>query len=294
VRLPLPNPALTFTVFMWGFNFVAIKILYVEMSAAALAFSRFLAMWAVLALICLARGESLRYPPEDRWRILGVGFLSMGFYMVLFLEGMRGTTPAEGSIILATTTIFTILLAALAGQERFSGGSLTGSLAAFFGVALVIWAGAASPVHGSLGANLTVLASSVVWAASVVLMRPLLGRLSALRVLTLSMPGALPLLLAYGAGPTLATDFLALSPLAWAMFAQITLLSGVGSFLAFYRGLDQIGPSAATTYQFFVPIVAALFGWAILGQALVPLQAVGVGVVLGGAWYAAKARMRSR
>ena len=52
----------------------------------------------------------------------------MGAYQVFFMEGMRGTTSAEGAIVLATIPIFVFLLSCLFKQEKFSGSALVGTI----------------------------------------------------------------------------------------------------------------------------------------------------------------------
>ncbi len=289
-RLPLNLP-LILVVLSWGFNFVSLKILYRDMEPAAVMFMRFFLMGALLAGICRWRGQSLRYPKEDFWRILAVGFMAMGVYMVFFLEGLRHTSPAEGAILLATAPVFTFLLSCALKQEPFSFSALVGSLVAFTGVCIVILGGVKSETSGTLLGNLTVLFSALLWSISVVMMRPLLSKYDAMRVFTLSMPGALPLLVVYGLAATLNTDFAAVSTLGWLMFAQVVLLSGVVAFVCFYQGIHQIGPSRAAMYQFFIPPTAALFQWIFMGQPLVLLQSVGLLVLLAGVIYASRARI---
>lgn len=291
LKFPLNIP-LTITSLSWGFNFVALKELYREMSPPAVSVVRFGVMFVLLVLICLAKRERLVPERKDAGRILAVGFVTMGIYMVLFMEGMKGTTPAEGAIVLATAPIFTFLFSCALKQERFSASALAGSLVAFVGVVLVILGGSAAG-HGSVQGNLTILASSVVWATGAVMMKPLLSRYSPVAVLTMAMPGALPALLPYGLAATFATDFARISPTAWFNFSTVAVMSGVVAFVCFYTGLRQIGASAAVLYQYFVPPIAAFFAWVVMGKALGPIQFLGLAVVLGGVAYAGQARARA-
>jgi len=292
VKVTLNGP-LVVTVVSWGFNFVAVKILYSEMSAPAVALSRWVVMTALLAIICRLRGESLRPQKGDALRILGVGFIAMGVYMVLFMEGMRGTNPAEGAIILATAPIFTYILSCFVRHEPFSGPALLGSFVAFLGVTVVILGGSASG-HGTAIGNLLILISAVVWAGGAVMMKPLLGRYSPTQVLTMSMPGGLPVLLPYALPATLATHFERVSTYGWTMFASVAIMSGVVAFVCFYEGVRKIGASGAALYQYFVPILATFFAWVVMGRPPTPVQFAGLAVVLGGVFYAGRARAAAR
>ncbi|HRE02021.1 MAG TPA: DMT family transporter, partial [Ilumatobacteraceae bacterium] len=76
----------------------------------------------MLVAICQFRREPLTYPEGSTIALWILGFLSMGVYMILFLEGMARTTAAEGAIILATSPVLTALLAVAMKHERFSWG----------------------------------------------------------------------------------------------------------------------------------------------------------------------------
>lgn len=287
--LPRPNLPLLATVLTWGYNFVALKLAYVQMEPAAVGLSRFLLMYAVLAGYCLLAGTSLSYRGRDAPRLLLVGFLSMGVYMVLFLEGIKLTTPTDAAIILASAPIFTYLLAAGVRQERFVWGSVGGAGVAFAGVGLVVL-GSKSGSHGSVEGNLLILGSSVVWAASAVLSKRMVGELSAIQSLVLSLPGAALVLVPYGLSATLAVEWSALSTVTWLNLLYVALLAGTVGFLGFYAGIKAVGPSTALLYQYLVPPVAAFAAWIALGTPVSFAQGWGMAVVLIGVTWSAAAR----
>lgn len=286
----MPNLPLLVVVLSWGFNFVAVKVVYREMTAPALSLVRFAVMYVMLVALCGIQGHSIRYR-KDWPKVITAGALSMGVYMVLFLEGMRFTTPAEGAIVLAMAPLITFFLACLLKQEAFSWEALAGSVVAFVGVSMVVF-GEGAGGHGSLLGNLLVFASAVAWAVAAVYMRPILSSYEPAQFFTMSMPGALIVLLPYGWGALMKTNLHAITPYAWLMFAQMAVMSGVIAFACFYAGIKQVGAARATMYQFFVPPCAALSAWWVLGKTLAWMQVVGMAVVLVGVLYASWARMK--
>lgn len=284
-----PNPYLLVTVASWGLNFVAVKEAYKEIHAPAVALLRFLVMWGALALVCVWRKESLRYPREDALKLLYLGFVSLGVYIFLFMEGMRGSGATEGAILLQMSPVFTALLAAALGQERFSWAALGGALVAFGGSALILY-GPSTDHENKLVSNVIVMVSALMWAYSVTIMRPLLVKYSPLRVLTLSMPGAIPVMFAYGLMPAIHQNWGDVNLYGWAMFFHIAIISGVVAFLCFYQGVRQAGATGATLYQFLVPAVAMVFSLLIQGLRPNAHQLLGFVVVLAGVGYASRAR----
>ncbi len=282
-----PNPFLVVTVLFWGFNFVSLKLIpHAVVLPAALLFFRLFATWGALALLVRLRGGSLRAPREHRPRILLSGGLTMGAYMLLFLEGAARTAPAEAAIVLATMPVVTWLMSVAAGEDRFSLLRLAGSLVAFAGVGLVVLGGRSSGGGGEVGGHLlgdaVVFAGGLFWCLGIVVARPVLRTVEPLRYYALSMPGAAPLVVLYGLLPALHTRWADLGALGWANVAQLVLGSGVLATACYYRGIADLGAAGATAYQFFVPPVAAAFAWIVLGQAMHPLQALGIAVVVLG------------
>lgn len=278
--IPALNLPLVLTVISWALNFPALKILYLDVRPPAVSLIRFVAMYAVLLLICRMKGWSLKPDKEDVPKVIWLGFVSMGIYMILFLEGMNRTSANEGAIILASCPIITGLLAVGFKQERFSIGAFLGAIVGFVGVVLVIYEGARS--SGTLHGDLIVFLSAILWAYSAVLMRALLGRYEPVQLLTMAMPGALIALLPYGAREVLHTDWAAVHPISWLFIGHLAVLSGALGFAAFYMGVRQIGAGGAMLYQYFVPPCTVLFAWLLLGQRLLPLQGIGMAVVIGG------------
>lgn len=273
---------------VWGYNFVAVKLLYLQMTPAAVSLVRFVPMYLLLVVACRVRGESLKYD-RDAWPVLWQGFVSMGVYMILFLEGMQRTSPAEGAIILAAAPVFVAVFAVLAKFERFSPGAIAGASIAFVGTAIVIASGSSSS-HGSLAGNLMILGSAIVWAYGAILSKPLVNKYSPLQSLTLSMPAALAILVPYGILPTIQVPWTSLTPQSWLMLIHITFGAGFVGFLGFYEGVKAKGPAAAMMYQFFVPILAAIFSFFVFHKGLNPWQAIGLGVVIAGVIVASRAR----
>lgn len=291
VRWNLP---LLVTSLCWGFNFVALKKLYETMPPNVVSLARFGLMFAVLVAICLATKRPLRYPKGKALPILALGFFSMGVYMVFFLEGMRGTTAAEGAIVLSASPIFTLLGAVAIRQEVFRPGLLWGALLALGGVGLIVSTGAGDS-HGTIQGNAMVLTSAAIWAGCALGTRSLVADADPIRLLTLSMPGGLLALIPFGGADALRFDYGTMRTGDWLMLAHVSWLAGVLAFIGFFVGVKQIGAGPALVYQYLVPGLAVWFGWLVLGQGLAPIQFFGFAVVLAGvAWAQRSARKNAR
>lgn len=287
------NPILLGVMVLWGFNFVAIKLLMKGdlVSPATAALARWIIMSLVLVVFCVARRLPLRYPKGEAWRIHLQGFLAMGVYMVLFTVGMHSSAAAEGAIILGCSPIFTLMLAVLLRQEPFRPAILLGTLLAFSGVALVMLGSPEKHVGTpSLLGNILIFVSAFVWAISAIVSKPLTAKVDPFVLTTLAMPGGLAALLPFGFMDFIRTDWAHLPLLNWSMLLYFSIGAGAIGFMGFYTGIKQVGAAGAMLYQYFVSPLAALSSWLVLDKGLGPWQLVGLGVVVTGVWLANRAR----
>jgi drug/metabolite transporter (DMT)-like permease len=277
----LPHPALVFVVLAWGVNFSVFKEVLREMEPSVAALVRFVVMIAVITVSCWVLRIPLRYPSGQLWRFAFAGFLANGLYMAVFVEGMRTAGATQGAIVLATAPIWIALFAILGRQESFSWRLLTGGVVAFVGAVTTIVAGGGA-VGGSMVGALLVLVSAVIWAWSVVLMRPLVIEGSPYAVFALTLPWGAIALVPFGASATLRTDWSSVGPWGWWGLAYLVLFAGIGAFAAYYRALADVGPTKTGMTQFFIAPTAALFEWLVFGGPFVPMQAVGMAIVICG------------
>lgn len=285
-----PNLHLLGAVFSWGLNFVAVKIVVGTMSPSALAFGRIVIQAVALGLICAIAGGSLRYRSwQEAWRLNAVGALSMGVYMVLFLEALARVPSGAAAVLMATSPLWTFLLEGLFKLDRVRWGTAFGALVAFTGVAMVVQPSAGQPDIPLFGAGLMLLAA-LLWALSVVLSRFLVDDRPPLEVVALGAPGALLVLAPYGFAGLLQVPWTALSLDQWAWFLFIGLGAGAFGFWTFFTGVKKVGPSGAMLYQFLVPPTALLCAFLILGEQKTVVQLLGVVVTLAGVAWAAHAK----
>ncbi|MER6402589.1 EamA family transporter [Streptomyces viridosporus] len=233
------------------------------------------ALPAGLLLLALAR-----VLPRGAWwgRATALGALNIGaFFPLLFLSAYRlpgGTAAVVGSVgPLCVVGLSALLL----GQRPTARTLLTGTVAAF-GVSLVVLkaAGALDPL-GVLAA----LASTVSMSTGTVLTqrwgRPEGVGPLALTGWQLTAGGLLiaPLaLLVEGAPP--AVDGPAIGG-----YLYLALANTAVAYWLWFRGIGRLTATQATFLGPLSPLTAAVVGWAALGEALTPVQLVGMALAFG-------------
>lgn len=137
-------PALLCTL-LWGSAFPAVKSGYslfgIEDTFAKLLFAGFRFMGAGIAVLVIARlvmRRSIR-PRREQWKgILALGIVQTTMQYVFFYIGLSNTTGVKGSVLTATTTFISVILAHFLFQnDRITTPKAIGCLIGFGGVIAV-------------------------------------------------------------------------------------------------------------------------------------------------------------
>lgn len=258
-----------------------VKLAYHGFSPPAVALMRCLCQIPVTFLILKALGKPLRVNRQFYTSIAIGGAINSGLYMILFLEGMKRTTPGQGAIALATAPIFVAVLSGLLGQEKVTWQVFVGSVAAFAGVA-VAEAGSHGLQGGSPLGTILCLVSAFVWAVSVSILRKPIDREEPMTVFAWTLVAAALVLVPYGFMASIHTRFDQVALEGWVGFSYMVLVAGVGGFTAYYLAIVQVGAARASMTSYVIPIVAAFAAWPLLGTPPLPAHLVGLALVLAG------------
>ena len=222
-----------------------------------------------------SRGEqSFRFLPPDResWIFsIWLGLLGTMAYQLLFMHGMSWTAAGDASLIIPMNPVFTVLLAAPMLGQRISARMSVGLLIGISGVAVVVgWSpNSEIPIEHRVLGDLMILLAALSWAVTSNLTKIMLswGRdFSALEIVVwYSATGwalLTPWVIAENWGSTIPEP----SSTEWLTIAYLGIISTVLSYVLFAKGIEVIGPTAASSYVFLVPVFGVLGGWMLLGE----------------------------
>jgi drug/metabolite transporter (DMT)-like permease len=234
---------------------------------------------AAVALVAYAvattpRDELLPGTWRDAAGILATGVLAIGLTNALLFVGQGYTTSAVAAIVFSLNPILTPVFAALLlADERLSRRGVTGMFLGFLGVALVVNPDPTTLLDPGVG-KAVLLGGAVTGAVGSVLIRWAGGSLSSTARTAWGLPfaAALAHLLSWWTGES--AGAIVWHPEAIAALAYVGLLAGAVAYIAYFGLLDAAGAIRANLVFYAVPVVAALGGWALLGE-LVSTLAVG-------------------
>ncbi|MEV6578368.1 EamA family transporter [Streptomyces sp. NPDC051582] len=228
------------------------------------------------------------------WKAAVLGTLNIGaFFPLLFLSAYR--LPGGVAAVLGSAgPLFVVGLAALVLGERARLRTVLAAVAGAFGVSMVVLTAAAR--LDLVGIVAGVVSSASMAAGTVMTKR--WGRPEGVGPLALTgwqlTAGGLVIIpvaaLVEGAPP-------ALDGKAFLGYGYMMLINTGIAYWLWFRGIGRLTATSVTLLGPLSPLTAAVIGWAALGQALSPVQVLGMAIAFGataaGQLFAAGAKVKS-
>ncbi|MDX8325391.1 EamA family transporter [Agrobacterium tumefaciens] len=264
------------TVFLWGFNFVAIKIGVADMPPLFLTGVRYL-FAAVPLVFYLPK-------PNVPWRHMIVYGMAMGFvqFGLLYPAIKLGLPAGLASLVMQSQAFFTLALAVVFLGERPLPSQIVGAIVAFGGLAVI---GVERMTAAALIPLLMGVGSAIAWACGNIVNRRI-GQVNAVSfVAWTSLVPVLPLVLlslvvegpdAIAEGLHNATPTMALVVIYMAYGATI-VGAGIWSYLLLRYPAGTVAP-----FSLLVPIVGFVSAYLAFAEHITVFEVVGAALVIIG------------
>ena len=261
---------------LWGASFLFIRVTAPALGPVIMVELRVLL--AVMLLVVYATLTRQSIEIRSKWRqFLILGAINSVVPFILIATAELTLTASLGAILNATTPLFSAIIAALWGNDRFTLKNLVGLLLGLAGVTIVVgW--------NPLAINITVILSALA-----VLLGSLsygLGSVYAKLAFKASSPLSLAIGQQLAAGIILTPVAVINLPQKWPPLEVVLCLMGLAFFstaiayLLYFRLIASAGPTNTTSVTLLVPIFGITWGAIFLGEPLGLGVVVGFGVIL--------------
>jgi drug/metabolite transporter (DMT)-like permease len=279
--------ALLLTVFFFGTNFTAVKIVVDSVPPVLFAATRFTLAGLLLLLFVPFLGKENRLRREDFLAVLGLGLVGITLTQTVFTLGVSVTTAANTALVYSTAPVWGMLLGFALGLERPRLQGILGVGFSLLGVGFIVYGGLEF-AGTSLVGDALILVAAVFWGSYTVLSLSLLERYSPLALaayaMTLGGLAAFPLAAIHPGG----FDVGPLDGLAWGAAAYSALCSSAFGFAAWGWGVSHVGANRVLIYQYLVTLTGVTTGIVLLGEDFGLGQIIGAAVILCGVYLARK------
>lgn len=285
----LPLAAVAVTLVLWASAFVAIRDLATHFRPGSLALGR-LAVGAIcLGVVALRRRPQLVRPARtDWWRIVLIGLLWYALYMVALNAGERRIDAGTSAMLIQLAPILIAVLAAIFLGERFTRFIVLGLVLAFAGVVVISLGSGDGGGHDILGVLLC-LTSAVGYAVSMILQKPLMGRLVSVQVTWMACSIGAIACLPFAGQLVHDIEHAPLSATLWVVYLGV--FPTAIAFTTYGFALTHMDASSLGITTYLVPVITVLLAWGWLGETPPALAYVGGVLALLGV---AVARRRTR
>ncbi len=267
---------------IWGANFSANKYALVSVPPIAFSAVRFLIasglLWAVVAV--LKPGQPI--PARTAWLLAGLGLIGNTAYQAALMTGLVTTTATNAALILGAMPVVVAVLGSVFGVERTSPRLWFGIVVATIGVVLVIAARGLDFSSATLRGDLLALLACLCWSVFTVGVRQVGQNANPLRVVLITTAGGTPVLVLLAWRDLVSVDWVHLGGPTWIALLYSAVMAIVVAYAIWSVAVQRIGSTRTALYNCFVPVVAALVAWVVLGERPLPVQGVGAVLVFAG------------
>jgi drug/metabolite transporter (DMT)-like permease len=272
---------LAITSIAWGLNWPIMKQFLSEWPPLSARGWTGVAGGGLLALLALARGQSLRVPSHQWPRLLLLAFLNVSAWMTLMGLALLWVPAGEAVVVAYTMPVWASLLAWPILGERMSLTRALALLMAFAGIAALTGGDGFAASMEKLPGIVMLLVGAVAFA---------LGSIAAKR-LPVSLPiiassalqigiGSVPVALAGLAFEHPRLD--ALSGAGWAMMAYMVLIQFCVAYVCWFAALARLPASVATIGTMAVPVIGVIASAVVLREPLGIVQIAALLLTLAG------------
>lgn len=262
---------------LWGTSYVAIDVGLADLPPFLFGAARYDLAGAVLLAVAVATGSRLRPRTRSEWATVAVGGVFLvGLHIGALFLGQRYVSGGTAAVVLSTIPVLTPVFAWSLLGRQFGLRTGVGALLGLVGVAVIA---SPSSIGSPVGVGLLFL-SAASFAFGAVLLDRLPSSLSAATSQTwMMLVGAL---LLHGASAVAGESTTAPSTTGLLAFVYLAVACGAGGYLVYFDLLRRVGSVRVSLTNYAVPVVAAVSGWALLGESLSASTLAGFALVATG------------
>ncbi|MBY4768174.1 DMT family transporter [Burkholderia ambifaria] len=248
------------------------KSIVVFVPVAILATLRFVI--AIAVLWPLFSPVKMRAVRRAEWLNLFLqAFFGTFMFTLLMLNGVQRTSAVAAGVITSTIPAIVALFAWLILREKPNGRALVSIALAIAGVVTINLANGGASTHGagaassgSLTGNLLILGAVCCESIYVILSRRLTQTLAPIDICAYTHLFGLFLMLPLGATAMWQFDYASVPAATWALVVWYGLSASIFSFWLWMKGIRHVPGSLAGVFSAVLPVAAAAYGIAFLGE----------------------------
>lgn len=279
-RTKLVYPLIILGQLIAGGTFPIAKVALQHFEPFTLAITRFVI--ASVAMFAIVKFSGRLRPIErvDWGKFIWLGLLAVPLNQLLFLYGLKFTTPGRSALYYGATPAFVFMLAIWYLKERVTIAKVAGIAISFLGVALILRAGRFDA--DILFGDILVILAVIAWAGYTIFGKPLIAKYGPMTTTTYALLIGTALYLPFGLIYAVKFDYAAVPVTGWLSLLYIAILTSVIAYSIWFWALGKMEASKLSIFQNLQPIIATVLSVLFFGEALGWEFYVGGAMVIAG------------
>lgn len=264
------------------FGFILIRV--------SMASMLYLSFYGLLSWGATRAGSLLTQPiaRADWGRLLLCGLTGVALNQLLFFKGLSITSPISASLIMITTPILVLLIAAFLLHEPLSWVKIGGVALGAAGAAAVIAGGKASAGTGSAIGNLLIFLNAASYGLYLVIVKPLMQRYHPLTVIMWVFLAGLIFVLPVGYTELTQVQWHTFTPFIWLCVVFIVVATTFLTYLLNIYALQKVSPSVVGIYIYSQPLIATILAVGLGKDTLTSLKIIAAALIFVGVYLVSK------
>lgn len=237
----------------------------------------------------LLKPVNIHIEKEDRKRLFFCAVTGIAINQLLFLKGLSLTYPIHASLLMLTTPILIVFIAAWILKERIGWLKIAGLALGVAGATVLILGRPASGNGNEvIWGDVMILINAISYTIYFILVKPLMLKYDPIVVIRWIFSIGLFLILPFG--------WVQFTEIQWPLFTGMdylimTLVVFTGTFLAYVfnvYGIKYLGASVAGFYIYTQPVFAAIIAMIFLNETLTMYKLIAAALIFSGVFLANK------
>jgi drug/metabolite transporter (DMT)-like permease len=268
--------ALTATVLCFAAAYPGIIAAQQSFTPAPLVFLRAIMVTGALIGLAGLMKISIKISGKDLFLAGLIGQLGITGYQWLLYEAQQVSSAGTASTVVNMAPVITLIASAIILKEKIPTQRWLGVLIAVSGVIVLGFSGSTTEFTG---VPLLIIAAIGIGLYSVFL-KPLVLRYNPLAItLHATWPGAIGF---SWTAPTLLLEIQAATLQAWVGVVVLAMIVSAGGYVAWAKAVQLLEVSKASIVYYLVPPVAVFYTFVLFGERPLPLEYIGITVVISG------------
>lgn len=254
---------------IWGLNFGIMRLGVLALGPLAFPFFRFLVSVPLFFFVLWRTEQSVWIAAKDVPLFLLMGAVGFGAYQPLWSYGLKLSLASHSALLLSLTPVIVALIVLARSEEGFRGVNFVGVLLGFLGVVFLAYPqGGGQGGHNVLLGDLLTLGAAFLWGLYCYLGKFLLAKYSPLKSSAWSILFGVLTMFPVCARDVFQISSRNLSPVLFLVFFYGTVLSSLVAYVLWMQGIQKIGASRTTAFQYLTQIFGVVGAWLIFRDPL--------------------------